>query len=246
MEDFQTYLTLYGDYLDDLRKRLYRTVILFIAVFATGFLCTGTILKFLIRVLKIRDATIVATSPFQLIDLAMNVGLFCAIVIILPYIVHQIYGFLRAGLHAPERALFIRLIPVGLFLFLLGFAYGFGVMYYALAVIASVNVGLGIVNLWDISQFFSQIMITSALLGVLFEIPLILSFLVRLNILSVQFLRDKRPYATVFILVLVALLPPTDGLSFVVMSVPLLLIYELVIVLNMFHRPKPIRALERA
>ncbi len=238
-EGIGTYLALYGEYLDDIRKRLYRTVILFIFVFAAGFFCTGSILKFLIKLLHIKDATIVATSPFQLVDLAMNVGFFCAIIIVLPYIVHQIYGFLRAGLLSRERSLFIKLIPVGIFLFLLGFVYGFGVMYYALAVIASVNVGLGIVNLWDISQFFSQIMITAALLGVLFEVPLILSFLVRLNILSVQFLRDKRPYATVLILVLVALLPPTDGLSFVIMSVPLLVIYELVIILNMFHKAPP-------
>jgi sec-independent protein translocase protein TatC len=240
MEQLEHYLSQYGEYLEDIRKRVYRTVILFAAVFAVGFFSTGFLLKAFIEVLHIKDATIVATSPFQLVDLAMNVGIFFAIVVTLPFIVHQIYGFLRPGLFPKERRLFLSLIPVGLVLFLIGFVYGFAVMYYALALIATVNVGLGVVNLWDIDQFFSQIMITSALLGILFEVPLVLSFLIRLDLLSVQFLRSKRPHATVIILILVALLPPTDGLSFVIMSVPLLVIYELVIVLNSFGSKSPL------
>jgi sec-independent protein translocase protein TatC len=238
MEDFQSYIVQYAEYLEDIRRRLYRTVILFGTVFVGGFLMTGTFLKFLIGFLKIKDATIVATSPFQLVDLAMSVGFFCSILITLPYIVHQVYSFLRPGLFPKERGMFLSLIPVAMILFLVGFSYGFAVMYYALAVIASVNVGLGVVNLWDIGQFVSQIMITSALLGVLFEVPLVLSFLIRLDMVSVAFLRAKRPHATVIILVLVALLPPTDGLSFVIMAVPLLVIYELVILLNSFHKPR--------
>jgi sec-independent protein translocase protein TatC len=236
MEGIQSYIEQYGEYLEDIRKRVYRTVIVFGAVFVLGFFSTGPLLKTFVTVLHIQNATIVTTSPFQLIDLAMSIGMFCAIVVTLPYVVHQIYGFLRPGLFPKERRIFLSLLPVGLLLFAIGFSYGFAVMYYALAIIASVNVGLGVVNLWDIDQFVSQIMITSALLGVLFEIPLILSFLIRLNLLSVKFLRDKRPHATVTILILVALLPPTDGLSFVIMSVPLLVIYELVIVLNSFGK----------
>jgi len=243
MEEFQTYIATYGEYLEDIRGRVYRAVIVFAVIFVAGFFSTGFLLKSFVSLLHIKDATIVTTSPFQLIDLAMSVGIFCAIVLTLPYIVHQIYGFLRPGLFPNERRIFISLIPVGLLLFLVGFVYGFAVMYYALAIIASVNVGLGVVNLWDIDQFVSQIMITSALLGILFEIPLILSFLIRLNILSVEFLRDKRPHAIVLIMVLVALLPPTDGLSFVIMSAPLILIYELIIIVNSFKKPKQRQAL---
>ncbi len=246
MEEFQSYVATYGEYLDDIRKRVYRSVILFAVAFAGGFFLTGPLVRAFLSVLHLKDATIVATSPFQLVDLAMSVGIFCAIVLTLPYIVHQIYGFLRPGLFPNERRIFISFIPVSIFLFILGFAYGFAVMYYALGLIAAVNVGLGVVNLWDIGQFVSQIMITSALLGILFELPLALTFLIRLGIVQVEFLRAKRSHAIVLILILVALLPPTDGLSFVVMSTPLIVIYELIIVFNSFGRkPRKIEILEQ-
>jgi sec-independent protein translocase protein TatC len=238
LEDIQPYLVKYGEYFEDIRKRLYRCVILFGIVFAAGFFSTGTLLRRFLTLFHIKDASIVATSPFQLIDLAMSFGVFCAIIITLPYVVHQIYGFLRPGLFPGERRIFIVLIPFAILLFLTGCAYGFGIMYYALALIASVNVSLGVVNLWDIDQFVSQMMITSALLGILFEIPLVLTFLIRIGALNVAFLRAKRPHAVMLILVLVALLPPTDGLSFVIMSAPLILIYELVIIFNSFRKPR--------
>jgi sec-independent protein translocase protein TatC len=237
MGEIEAYVAQYGDYLADIQKRVFRTVILFSLVFGAGFLATGPLLRWFLAFLDINNATIVATSPFQLIDLAMSVGIFCAMIITIPFIVYQIYDFLHAGLFPNERRLFLSFIPLGIVLFSVGFAYGFAIMYFALALIASVNVGLGVVNLWDIQQFVSQIMITSTLLGVLFEIPLVLSFLIHLDVLSVQFLKARRPHAVVLILVVVALLPPTDGLSFVVMSVPLLVIYELVILLNSFKRP---------
>ena len=119
-------------------------------------------------------------------------------------------------------------------LFAIGFSYGFMVMYFALGIIATMNVDLGIINLWDISQFFSLIMLTSALLGILFEFPLVLTFLIRLGAVTTEFLVDKRRHAYVVILILVILLPPTDGLSDIIIAAPLVLIYELTVLINSF------------
>jgi sec-independent protein translocase protein TatC len=229
---YKQYVETYGEYLEDLRRRLYRTALLFAAAFACGFFATTPLVRLLVRALSLPDATLVATSPFQLVDLAMNVGLCVAIVATLPFLVWQAYAFLRPGLIERERRLFLLLIPLALGLFCAGFAYGAAILYYALGLIARVNTALGVANLWDITQFLSQITLTAALLGVLFELPLALTILMRAGILDPRLLREKRPHAIVAILILVALLPPTDGLSFIVMSVPLMLIYELTIRLN--------------
>jgi len=232
MEDLDRYLELYGGYLEDIRRRLYRMVVVFCVVFIVGFFSTASLVKILVGFFKIKDALIVATSPFQLLDLAMSVGFFWAIVVTLPLFVQQAYSFLYSGLLKEERRLFLSLIPVGVLLFLTGFSYGFLVMYYALGVIAALNVSLGVTNLWDISQFISQVMITAVLLGVLFEFPIVLTFLIRMGVVTREFLTSKRRHAYVVILILVILLPPTDGLSDIIMAAPLVLIYELTILFN--------------
>lgn len=240
MDSFEGYLARYGAYVEELRVRVFKIVVVFSLVFVGGFFSTNWLVKFLVGVLRIKDVTIVATSPFQLIDLAMSVGFFCAVIITLPFAVQQAYQFLRTGLLRQERKIFIRLIPLAVLLFAMGFVYGFAVMYYAVAIIAQVNIALGVANLWDISQFISQIILTATLLGVIFELPIVLTFLIRLGLLRIELLRAKRPHAIVVILILVALLPPTDGLSFIVMSVPLVGIYELTVWVNSFRTQKRI------
>jgi sec-independent protein translocase protein TatC len=242
MDDLQSAVEQYGGYIEDIRRRLYRVVVVFCMVFIAGFFSTAPLVKVLVRFFHIKDALLVATSPFQLLDLAMSIGFFWAIVITLPFFVQQLYSFLHTGLLERERRLFLVLLPIGIVLFTTGFAYGFAVMYYALGIVAEVNVGLGVTNLWDISQFISQIMTTALLLGVLFEFPLVLTFLMRMGVMSPTFLVDKRRYAVVVILIFVALLPPTDGLSDIIMVAPLLLIYELTIWVNSRGRNRHLHA----
>lgn len=224
-----TFTGTFGTYLEDIRRRVYQVAIVFAAVFGIGFFSAGFFIKYFIYYLSVPGVTLTATSPFQLIDLAMSLGLLAAAVVTVPLLLFHLYAFLYSALVPGERRLFLRLIPIAVLLFAIGFAYGFAVMYYAVEVIAQVNVSLGIVNLWDISRFLSQIALTAMLLGILFEFPLVLTFLIRAGFLSVDFLISKRRHAIVVILILVALLPPTDGLSFIVMSVPLIGIYELTI-----------------
>ncbi len=238
MGNFASFAETYGPYLEEIRKRLYRLAIVFTGAFILGLFSTNIFLPFFVHFLSIENVTIVATSPFQLLELAMSAGFFSAIVITIPFAFQQAYAFLRDGLLPRERRMIFLLIPLSLFLFFLGFSYGFAVMYYAIGFIANVNAGFGITNLWSVTQFLSQILITSALLGCIFEFPVVLSALIRLRVCSVGFLRRNRRIAYAGIFIFVALLPPTDGLSFLVMSLPLILMYELTILANSFRGRK--------
>jgi sec-independent protein translocase protein TatC len=114
----------------------------------------------------------------------------------------------------------------------MGTGYGFITLYYGLQLIADLNVSFGLQNLWDIGFFIAQITITSLLLGVFFEFPMILFVLSKLGMVSKQHLKKGRRLAYAVIIIVVALLPPTDGISLVVMSLPLLLLYELSVLLS--------------
>ena len=232
MNTFDEAFQKYAVYFEELRKSLLRLTKIFIIIFAVGFFATTPVIRFVLSKIHLEGVTIVTTSPFQLVDLAMSVGFFSACIVTVPILIFNLYSFVRPGLLPSERSAFVFLIPFGLILFLIGFLYGCGMLYFATKLIAQVNVGLGVANYWDISTFISQMVLTSSLLGVLFIFPLVISFLIKAGIMSVNLLKSKRRHAVVIIFIIVSLLPPTDGLSLVLMSVPLLLIFELTILFN--------------
>jgi len=231
-EDLKSKFADYLEYFEDIRKRILGVLIVFIIFFVVGFLSSGKILSFLISWFHLENATIVSTSPFQFLDLSMSVGIFLGFFFCTPFIIYHIYNFLKEGLVKREKIYFLLLLPIAFILFFVGFAYSFGVLYYCLNTIASVNQSLGINNLWDIGKFIYEICLTSVLLGLLFQFPVILSFLVQINLLDVNFLKQKRKVALAIIFVVVSFLPPTDGISLLVMALPMILIYELTIIIN--------------
>jgi sec-independent protein translocase protein TatC len=228
----------YYQYLDEIRKKVYDLVIVFIVCFLGGFFLTAPILKRIVHLFQIKGVSIVTNSPFQFLDLAMNTGLIVALIFCAPLFVFYVYNFLKDGFNKKEKRAFFILLPVALLLFFVGFFYGFAILYFCLEAIARVNIGIGVQNLWDIDKYFSQIILTSILLGFIFEYPVVLTFLIKLKFIKVSFLKKNRRYAIAIIFILVSLLPPTDGLSLLIMSLPLMLIYEFTIFFNSFVRIK--------
>lgn len=232
MNSFHEHIQQYSAYFGEIRRRVMVLIKIFGISFFFGFVIAGPLIRFFVKNLAIQNVTVVTSSPFQLLDLSMSIGFFFSIVVVTPFVIYQMYAFLRPGLLAFERRVFLSLIPVGVFLFFLGFMYGFITLYLAMRMIAQVNITLGVVNYWDIGRFASEIVLTSSFLGIAFEFPIIITFLVKIGLLSVDFLRTKRKHAAVIIFIFVSLLPPTDGLSLILMAVPLVAIYEITVLLN--------------
>lgn len=232
MSNLQENISRYGNYFEELRRRLLILVKIFATVFVISFFNIGPIVRLLLKYLTMDGVTIATTSPFQLVDLAMSIGFFLASVVTVPVFIYFLYSFLKPALLKKERKFFLLSLPLGLGLFILGFLYSSVMLYYAIRLIAYVNVNLGVVNYWDISSYVYQIVLTSTLLGLLFIFPLVITFLIKVGIMSVAFLKSKRRHAIVVIFIIVSLLPPTDGLSLILMSVPLVLIYELTVLFN--------------
>jgi sec-independent protein translocase protein TatC len=218
--------------LEDLRGRLYYGVILFAIFFSGGFLSAGIILKKILKLVHIDQVVIATSSPFQFTDIAMDVGFFLALMVSAPYIIYSLYIFILPALTRSEKIKLFKSIPLSVGLFIVGFFYGVFILYHALGLLASINIRLGIANFWNIGQFLSQMLITSALLGLVFELPLLLSLLIKLGVTSPQSLKNNRRVAYFLTICLTALLPPTDGISLIMMALPLVLLYEGTILLN--------------
>jgi sec-independent protein translocase protein TatC len=193
---------------------------------------SGTIIKFIVGVFHLKNADIVTTSPFQFLNLAMNIGVYTGFILSLPFLFYHIYAFLKDGLRKKEKKLFFILLPAGFLLFLIGFFYSYTILYFYLNSVASLNVGLGIKNIWDVSSFLFQIILASVFLGVIFQFPIILTFLIRMGVVSVDFLRKKRRFAIAGMFIFVGFLPPPDILSTIFQATPLIVLYELTILVN--------------
>ncbi len=219
-------------YLEDLRRRLYISTIIFLVVFVLGFLSSAFIIKHVVALFNISDVIIATTSPFQFADVAMDIGFFSAIIVTLPIVVFQIFSFASPALTSREKKWFFLSVPISVIFFLVGFLYGFFILYYSFGLLAKINQSLGVQNIWNISSFLSQIFITSSLLGIVFQFPIILTALIKIGVLDQSFLKKKRRFAYFFVFLLVSLLPPTDGLSLLAMGLPLVFLYEFTILFN--------------
>lgn len=221
----------YGPYLEDARRRLVFTALFFGAVLVVGFFASPYIVQALIILMNFTGVEYAVFSPFQLLSTSMDVGLFLAITCTLPLLFVELYEFLSPGITSRERGTFFSYLLGGGTLFVAGFAYGLAILYFAAWAVSSFNSSIGLANIWDISLFISQSLLTAALLGVLFQFPLVLTSLMRLGILPRKALAGRRKVAVAVTVCIVALLPPTDGLSLIVMSVPLIALYELTLLL---------------
>jgi sec-independent protein translocase protein TatC len=233
----QKVLSEYSIYINDLWKRLYRLTILFGVLFVAGFLNAGWIVKYFITFFDLTNVTIVVTSPYQFIDLAVDIGMFCALVITAPVALWQGYAFIRPAVSKTEFRVLLSFIPLSFILFLFGFAYGFASMYWGLQMLAQLNVSFGLKNLWDIDQFMSQLTITAVLLGILFQFPIVIYACISSGFVPRSFFVDKRRHVWFICILIVSLLPPTDGVSLVVMSAPLILMYEIMLFWSRFRKP---------
>ena len=212
---------------------------MFVLVFLGSFLSSAVILKQILGFFHNDDVVIAASSPLQFTEVAMDIGFFIAIMVTVPYIIYSFYAFASPALTRGEKMKIYRSIPVSAGLFIAGFIYGFFIMYYALGVLAALNASLGIANFWNVSQFLSQMLVTSALLGIIFELPLLLTLLIKMGLLTSQTLKNHRRVAYFVASSLAAILPPTDGVSLLAMALPLVVLYEGTILLN---RTPPIAA----
>lgn len=222
----------YHPYLTEIRKRLLFVLSVFIVASALGFIYYERIIKLILSVFNFEGVNVVFTSPFQFINLAINSGLIIGLIIVFPLLILQILGFLKPALKKSEFRMVTSLIPVSIFLFVLGFSFGVYVMRYVISIFYERSVAFSIGNFLDISLLLSQTLITSVLMGIAFQFPIVITVLIRLKVINYHFFKKGRITAYALAIVFAALLPPTDLLSLALLTAPLVILYEFTLLLN--------------
>ena len=150
-----------------------------------------------------------------------------------PFVLYQAWKFIEPGLYAEERQGLRFASVFATFFFVLGIAFGYLVLSpIALQFFAKFQVSESIVNEFDIAKYFSMLLTWTFGAGLLFELPVVVSVLARIGVLTEVILKGGRKYALIVILVLAGLFTPPDPLSQIILAVPMVGLYELSIVLT--------------
>lgn len=151
-----------------------------------------------------------------------------------PFILGFVWSFLSPGLLGRERRIIWGGLLLGLAFFCLGAVLGYLMLSLALPFLHSFSLE-GVDNRWSANSYLGFCIHLMLAAGVVFEVPVVLMILVRLNILSAAFLRHGRPYAYVIGFILAAVLTPPDVITQLLVALPLLVTFELSVLFATWH-----------
>lgn len=185
-------------------------------------------------------ATEVATPFLTPIKLALLVSL----VIVVPYVLYQIWAFVAPGLYRHERRLVAPLLLSSTALFYAGMAFAYFVVFPVVFKFFVGTAPKGVAVMTDIKAYVDFIFTMFFAFGVAFEVPVALVLLVKMGAVDPHKLAAKRPYVLLGIAVVAAVLTPPDVLSQVFLAAPMYLLFELGLLVS--RRMKPTTADENS
>lgn len=222
----------YSPFIQEARKKIVFVVSIFILSTITGFVFYERIIRFLIEALSLKGINIVFTSPFQFINLAIACGVATGLIIVFPLFISQILSFLRPALREREYKMVVRFIPFSIMLFLIGFGFGAIIMRWQIQIFLASSVSLGIGNVLDISRLLTTVLLVSTFLGIGFQFPIALLILMRLNVIDPIQLSRKRYWIYLASFIFAILLPLDSIIADLVLALPLIVLFEITMILN--------------
>jgi sec-independent protein translocase protein TatC len=184
-----------------------------------------------------QGSKMIATGVIAPFLVPMKVTLMIAFILALPWVFYQLWAFVAPGLYAHEKRLVLPLVVSSSFLFIAGVAFCyffvFGRVFHFISDFAPESIAVTP----DIENYLDFVMSMSLAFGATFEVPVVVVILVRMGIVSVEKLKEIRPYAIVGAFVIAAIVTPPDVVSQLALAIPMCLLFELGIwVAPMFAR----------
>ena len=218
-------------HLVELRERVLRALVAVLVVFAVLFVWPGAavIYDFLAQPLMQalpEGAKMIATGVITPFMVPMKVTALVAFMVALPVVLFQAWAFVAPGLYEHEKKLALPIVVASTLLFLVGVAFCYYFVFGTVFRFINDFAPKSITPAPDIEAYFSFVITMFLAFGVTFEIPIVVVLLVRAGVVSVEKLKEIRPYVIVGAFVVAAVVTPPDVLSQFMLAVPMCLLYE--------------------
>lgn len=166
----------------------------------------------------------------------MWVAFIGGLVVSFPYVVWELWRFIKPALHEKEQRYAKGIVFYTSFLFLTGVLFGYYVITpMSVNFLGTYQVSEEVKNTITLDSFISTVTTMTLITGVVFELPIVVYFLTKISILTPKFMRTYRRHAIVIILIVAAIITPTsDATTLMLVSVPLYILYEISIFVSAY------------
>ncbi|WP_105166620.1 twin-arginine translocase subunit TatC [Pseudoalteromonas sp. T1lg23B] len=229
-------------HLIELRNRVMKALLSILLIFIALVYFANDIYSFVASPLVSslpENSTMIATDVTAPFFAPFKLTLFVALFAAIPMILHQIWGFIAPGLYQHEKRMLIPILLSSILLFYAGIAFCyFVVLPIVLGFFTSVGPDMMTLSP-DISSYLSFALKLFFAFGVAFEIPVAIMLLCWSGATSTQSLKEKRPYMVVAAFVVAMFLTPPDVLSQTLLAIPMLMLFELGLLLAKLYTKAP-------
>ena len=225
----------YDEIVDNLRGKMWFYLVITFATFAIVFNFSPDIIDWIAEKLLPSDASLIYLAPAEFFLLKLRVAGYSAISLIFIIATIQIWHTVRSRSLLPDLGIgkLIGILIVSLTLFLLGITYALELMLpTVLEYLQNDASEAGLDTTYSLSAFYHFVFLLTFSLGVTFQLPLIVMLMLRLELTTTEQLAEYRSHLVVVFFIMAAMITPPDVISQFLLAIPLIILYELSIIIG--------------
>ncbi|MCB9426176.1 MAG: twin-arginine translocase subunit TatC [Flavobacteriales bacterium] len=193
------------------------------------------------QITHLDESLCISEMPFTIQSRTMSgqfsahlwISIIAGFIIAFPYILFELWRFISPALYEEERKNAKGFIFVASFLFLLGVGFGYYVITpLSMNFLGNYTVSEAVINEFDLGSYIELIVMSVLSCGIVFELPIVVYFFTRIGLVTPTILRQFRKYALIVILLVSAIITPPDISSQILVSIPILILYEISILIS--------------
>lgn len=225
----------------ELKTRLIYVLIVFLISFLCSYYFVEDIYKFLLKPLlsqwENKDRSMIYTNLAEIFFSYLSLAYYVSMFVTIPFFICQIYIFIAPGLYKHEKKHILPFLIASPILFMLGAVF----VYYVIFPVAwnfflsfenySFDTHIPMKLEAKVSEYLSIVINMIIAFGIAFQMPILLSLLAKIGLITDKTLKEKRKYAIVFIFVIAAILTPPDAITQIGLAIPMMILYELSIII---------------
>lgn len=227
MEEYEGKSMTLVDHLQELRIRLIWVFVFFVITLGIGFYFAEPVIKYLQQSPAASQLDMKVFALSDAIRVYLQFAFLIGLTLTLPFALFQIWRFVAPGLTKKERRATSWFIPIAFVLFLVGVSFSYFIIFPMIVnFLTKIATNLGVEQLYGINQYFGFMFNMIIPFGILFELPVVIIFLTRIGIVTPKLLIKFRKIAYLILVILAASITPPELVSEILVSVPLVLLYE--------------------
>ena len=216
-------------HLIELRQRLLKMVLGFVFVLICLLPFANNIYHWLATPLLVNlpsSAHMIATEITTPFFVPMKAAMLLAVIISSPFMLYQTWAFIAPGLYQHEKRFVLPLIVASFILFLLGMLFAYQIVLPLVIAFFTHTAPEGVVVMTDISHYLDFVISMLIAFGLAFEVPIVVIVLARMNVVTIEKLKDFRSYFIVLAFIIAAIVTPPDVVSQLALAIPMCILYE--------------------